>query len=371
MDDALQLIEKNDIVGGYSKDYNFLFDTVSGSFARWGENPEDDPQLCEFGPEIVDIEISTVVEHSRDVPPGWLLTTGGCSGGCPGCYKSSSPKALTAHMPVAVATKIFEALPNHTCQVALGILDIDSHPEMLEIMRVARQHGIVPNVTLTGKHLTEDMASKLGEVVGGCAVSVHEHMADENLEAIRLLAKYVSQVNIHLVVYEERTDWLKTILPRIKREVGDLIHAVLFLHYKPVPRQIFSAPSIDSLKNLVIMAENLELSYGFDSCSAGKYLKVVADRDNYDELVQCVEPCESTLFSLYINTFGKAYPCSFAEQGEGVDVVDCSDFVEDVWRADELEEFRKKLLASSCGGDCRQCVIYESVNAQGDCCENS
>jgi len=40
--------------------YNFVFDCETGFFARWGKNYEDDPLYSPGGPEIADIEISTI-----------------------------------------------------------------------------------------------------------------------------------------------------------------------------------------------------------------------------------------------------------------------------------------------------------------------
>jgi radical SAM protein with 4Fe4S-binding SPASM domain len=70
------------------------------------------------------------------------------------------------------------------------------------------------------------------------------------------------------------------------------------------------------------------------------------------------EPCESSLFSCYINADGEYFPCSFAE-GEpgwetGVDVKGCGDFVKDVWNHPKTEQFRNNLLRK-----CRNCPLFE------------
>ena len=56
-----------------STDYHYLFNLNTGFFARWGKATNEDPEYSKFGPEILDIEISTI-----------------CSNECSFCYKSNT-----------------------------------------------------------------------------------------------------------------------------------------------------------------------------------------------------------------------------------------------------------------------------------------
>jgi len=80
-----------------SKDYNFNFDKVSGYFERWGKKVEDDPDYSLFGPEILDLEISTSVRpkdlHLYD--KSRLVYDGGCLGNCSFC----SPAGTKVNTP--------------------------------------------------------------------------------------------------------------------------------------------------------------------------------------------------------------------------------------------------------------------------------
>ena len=62
-----------------SENYNFVYDKVTGFFARWGKTTKDDPQMSPYGPELLDLEIST----------------GKCSGKCKFC----SPKGVLINTP--------------------------------------------------------------------------------------------------------------------------------------------------------------------------------------------------------------------------------------------------------------------------------
>ena len=73
------------------------------------------------------------------------------------------------------------------------------------------------------------------------------------------------------------------------------------------------------------------------------------------------EPCESTLFSYYVNVDGRGFGCSFSEgipEYKGIDVVNCNDFIEDVWMHPETVAFRNKCIANKDKNNCRMCHIY-------------
>ena len=74
-----------------SKCFNYNFDKETGFFQRWGVTEKEDPIFCEFGPEIADIEITTV-----------------CNNGCPFCYKNNT--ANGQHMEFDTFKIIFNTL---------------------------------------------------------------------------------------------------------------------------------------------------------------------------------------------------------------------------------------------------------------------
>ena len=76
------------------------------------------------------------------------------------------------------------------------------------------------------------------------------------------------------------------------------------------------------------------------------------------QLSMMAEPCESGLFSSYINCYGKFFVCSFAEGEDvwqdGIDVLNCDDFLNDVWNHPRLVTWRSRLIENK-----RDCPIYE------------
>jgi hypothetical protein len=92
-----------------SGNYNYNFDLASGYFERWGKNKEDDPDFSPFGPEILDIEVSTICNGINGKP-------------CPFCYKGNTCKG--SNMSLETFQKILLKMPQTLLRLhlALGIL---------------------------------------------------------------------------------------------------------------------------------------------------------------------------------------------------------------------------------------------------------
>jgi hypothetical protein len=109
-----------------------------------------------------------------------------------------------------------------------------------------------------------------------------------------------------------------------------------------------------------------------DSCSAPAFELAINGMSNLSaeekaRLIAMSESCESFgLFSSYINVHGKYFCCSFCE-GEkdwedGIDVINCQDFVKDVWNNPKLVEWRQKSLDTCYPSGCRKCLIFPEIN---------
>ena len=104
---------------------------------------------------------------------------------------------------------------------------------------------------------------------------------------------------------------------------------------------------------------------GFDSCSAPLFLKAMEESPDYAKHEMLAEPCESTLFSVYVSVEGKMFPCSFLETGfKGIDVTEVDNFLKDVWFHPETVAWREKLLATAKKDGClvkgcRECPAFD------------
>jgi len=329
-----------------SENYNFIFNKKTGFFARWGKTQEDDPEYSPFGPEILDIEISTI-----------------CHKGCTFCYKSNGTYQGT-NMSFNTFKKMFDKFPKHLTQVAFGIGDIDANKDLWTIMDYCRENGVIPNITINGDRMTPELYDKLANVCGAVAVSLYDK--DTCYNAIKELTdRGMTQVNIHALLSEETLDNCYCVLEDRKTDKRlEKLNAVVLLWLKPKGNRnsYHQLSNINKLKKLVDFAIDTKAPFGFDSCTASNFLEVVKDRPEFEQYKIMSEPCESTLFSYYINVDGIGFPCSFTEgqsSYSGIDVLNCNNFKEDIWYHPETVMFRNKVLNSKDCNDCRRCVEYD------------
>lgn len=322
---------------------HFFFNKRTGYFVSWGESPEQD---CEGlpGPAILDMEVTTK-----------------CSGGCPFCYKSNSLEG--ENMPLETFKSLVDKLPSTVTQIALGAdSDLSSNPDIFEMMRYVREKGIVPNITLASA--TEDVADELARLCGAVAVSRYEDPDKCYDTVFKLVSRGMKQVNIHLmlsketlgVVYQTLTD-----LETDPRLIG--VNALVFLSLKQKGRgegySPLSQEEFDEVVDSALLHPNFKL--GFDSCSASKIYSYTNSRVYSPIGKNSIIPCEATLESGYINVKGEFFPCSFVEGTEdwerGIDILGCSDFIEEVWNNERVSSFRESLLNQTT--PCRSCPKFK------------
>jgi len=325
-----------------SKYYNYIFDKTTGSFTRWGKNQEDDPFYSPYGPEIADIEVSTSCQG-----PGGKL--------CKFCYKSNSPKGK--NMSLETFKKVLDNIPNTLTQVAFGAdAQATSNPELYAMMKYCRSKGIVPNITVAD--ISDATADWLSKMCGAVAVSRYENSNICYDSVKKLTDRGMKQVNIHQMISDETFDQAIETIYGIKNDTRlKDVNAIVFLSLKKKGRgDKYTTLTQDQFNILVSFAFSEGINFGFDSCSAPKFAKAIKGLYNEKELLVMSEPCESTLFSLYVNVDGMYFPCSFTESiTEGIDMTrEDLDFTTDVWNAKSTTNFRTALKSS-----CRNCSAFE------------
>ena len=335
-----------------SSDYNYQFNKDNGYFVRFGKTKDDDPELAP-APEIADIEVTTICDG-----------VGGKV--CKHCYKSNTSNGN--NMSLETFKRVFDKISSSRCltQIAFGA---DSHgtsnPDLIDMMWYCRNNGVIPNITVAD--ISDETAEKLASVCGAVAVSRYEDK-DACYDSIQKLTKYgLEQINIHSMVSLETYPLTMETLndrrsdPRLKP-----VKAIVLLSLKQKGRgQHFHRLPEPQFKKLVQFAMENDIGIGFDSCSAYKFLQAIKDRKDFNRIEQYVEPCESTLFSIFVNWRGEAFPCSFTDGcvswARGIDVPSCDDFVIDVWNSPRMLEFRNGLLnTKKCNTfNCRTCPVYD------------
>jgi len=356
--------QNDDIAICRTKYYNFNFDKKTGYFERYGrtKKTEDDPAYSPIGPEIADIEVTTICHGINNKP-------------CAFCYKSNTSNGK--NMSYDTFVKLFHKLPRTVTQIAFGVDSrAESNPDLFKIMDYCRNNNynkVVPNITVA--EISDEIADKLASVCGAVAVS---RSSDKNIcynSVKKLIDRGLKQVNIHVMISEETyNNALETLKDKITdKRLADL-NAIVFLSLKKKGRGIgFTPLSTEKFRKLVNFAFKHDIGIGFDSCSSGFFLETIKDLPNKEKLTESVESCESFgLFSSYFNVDGEYFPCSFVE-GEcewenGLNVLNCNDFLKDIWYHPLVNEGRKRSIESAkeCPldfvKDCRQCLYFEELN---------
>lgn len=322
--------------------YNYSFDPKTGVFMRWGRHIREDAVIAP-APEIADIEISTVCN--------------GLGTPCKFCYKSNTK--VGRNMNFDTFKKVFDKFPKSLTQIAFGIGDLKANEDIFRIFEYCRVNEVVPNATINGFNLTRVDAEILAKLCGAVAVSRY-NPKDVCYDAVKMLTDFgMKQVNIHQLVAAETMQNCMDTISDIKTDarLGSL-NAIVFLSLKPKgTRNTLVTAEQEDYKRLIDTCLERDIHFGFDSCAAHNFLKAVRGTKREKEFRVLTEPCESSLFSCYINVEGKYFPCSFSEGTgnwkEGLDVVDCKDFIEDIWNHPKTLRFRSDLLAR-----CRECPLF-------------
>jgi MoaA/NifB/PqqE/SkfB family radical SAM enzyme len=314
-------------------------------FLRWGKTLQDDPDYSPIGPELLDIEVSTI-----------------CSRACRWCYKSN--RKVGDNMSFDTFKTILDKIPENLTQVAFGIGDLDANPDLIKMMDYCLKRGVVPNITINGDYLPVRRTKALVKRCG--AISVSNYAKEKCYDAVKLLCGLgCKQVNIHQLVAKETFHQCIDLFYDVKHDARlKNLNAVVLLKLKPVGRgsqyHLLRAPHF---AGLIWQAMLEKIPLGLDSCSAYEFLQTVKGHPRYKQFAMLAESCESGLFSYYINVYGEGYPCSFCEPHfdeaqMGVDVLNCEHFLKDVWYHDVTRNWRQDLIAT---GDnplkCRKCLL--------------
>ena len=285
------------------EDYFQFFNKGTGFNVRLGQTASEDPSWCPLGPEILDLEISI----------NGCPRVGGAS--CKFCYKNNTDKPAT-NMTLDQFKTIVGRFPRNLSQIALGITGVQTNPDFIEMLRWLREDmGIVPNYTLSGADLNDEIYEATLKYCGRVAVSVYE--TDKNLcynTIKRFNERSKDFCNMHLILSDYNVKFVNEVLDDIEAGKVPGLRNIVFLRCKPVGRAstLPCTLSYETLDSVIKRCSKIGIGYGFDSCSCGLVQDYFRENGN-PELVKYCEPCESSRISGYINTFGQYFHCSFCE----------------------------------------------------------
>ena len=353
----------NRIVRAKDGSFHLSFDYKTGLTVKFGHTLEEDPTHCPFGSEIADIEITTKC-------PG-IRRDDGLRMPCPWCYKSNT--ANGENMSFETFKHIFDLLnaKKTLTQIAFGAdASLESNPDVWKMFEYCREHMVVPNVTVAD--ITLETAKKIVSLCGAVAVSWYPSInPDRCYDTVKLLLDESKkqnknmQVNIHALLSKETFPLFDELIYHYKKDERlSGMNAIVILSLKQKGRgEQFQIVKGENFERLIDEFFEEKIRFGMDSCSATKFLKYLKKHQELSDLETMVEPCESTLFSCYINYQGFYYPCSFME-GEGnwksgIDLNTVKDFEKEVWNHEKVVAFRNFAIKKIKQHGCNSCSYYE------------
>lgn len=340
----MKLLDSNMFKILKSENVNYILNKQTGTMMTWGKTEDEDPIYSDVGPFIADVEISTSCSG--------VTTDSGVRKLCSYCYKSANKEGT--YMNLETYKKVFSKFPKVLTQIAFGTdAECKANPDIWKIMEYTRSQGVIPNVTVAD--IDSDTAKSIAKYCGAVAVSYHN---DKCLDSVyKLTSLGMKQVNIHVVLSQENLKNIVDLLDKYDRDYRIAnVNAIVFLSLKQKGRGIRQTPVTN--KQFSDLAEYLftnKIRVGFDSCTGKKVLKYFQEHD-MKEYETLITSCESTRESIYVSVEGKAYPCSFVTEPifDGIDVINCNDFLQDIWYNPKIVEFRNNLLACE-----DSCPIYK------------
>ena len=293
-----------------------------------------------------------------------LAITHRCNKSCPWCYVDPVAEEMTTGEVKAI---IHEMAEMKVFQLAIGGGEPFLRDDLMEIVRCARQNGIIPNITTNGSLITHQNAARLSGWVGQIQVSVYGHV-DRAVGTIKLLKKEKIPFGINVLLSKRNLDILSIINFAARHGAS-----VNFLRPKPSRQRDWYNQSKLSREDYEVIRETLVKA-------RGKYeIKITVDcalsflmsnEDPKELLRHGIYGCTGARRFLSIHPDGRAYPCSFLDICAG----NAKDGLSEVWRA--MQSFRSinKRMSGSCGTctsrefcmGCRAIALHETGDILSD-----
>jgi len=249
-----------------------------------------------------------------------------CTAGCDHCYTDSA-ESKRETLPLAEIARVADALARKgVFHVALGGGESTEDPRLLDIARLFRDRGIVPNLTTNGLHVDAAFA-RAAKVFGQVNVSMdgvgHRYGDARGYDgfaqadrALRLLRAEMREVGINCVVHRGNFDHLDELVAYAK---GRRLNNVELLRMKPAGRgrERYTELRLTPDQRRAFYPRVLELARRHKialhvDCSSTPFLTYHApDAERMEKLG--LFGCEGGNVLAAIDPAGRMSPCSFSD----------------------------------------------------------
>lgn len=331
--------------------YRFLasFDPVSGQGVRshtydlFGNDTGLDPLRASY-PELLDVGIMGSCTHGL---------SGLCAASGVQCYQNGA-SLIEPHLSLTHFKSIVDQSAGRTFQMALGGRgDPNDHPDFIDMITYAHDHGIVPNFTTSGMGLKDEHLPAIKHCCGAVAVSWYRSpMTEKTLERLKSAG---IKTNIHYVLSKSTLDEAFTLMDRVLHDPS--INRLIFLLHKPVGQghqdEVLNMtdPRVQRFFHRFDDPTLME-KVGFDSCGVPGLLNATSRIDP-----SCIEACEAGRFSAYITPDYRLVPCSF-EKDPAYAVDLHTHTLAEAFDSPPFDRFRNQLE-----GHCTGCTDRESCRS--------
>ena len=125
-----------------------------------------------------------------------------CFGACPYCYVMATHEGHNYSSILEKITEFFGSMSanERPFQVAIGGAGEPTlHPKFIDVLRLFKSLGIMPNYTTNGMHLTDKVVAPTEEYAGGVAITCHPHLEKHWRRAVDKLAGR-TRLNLHIII---------------------------------------------------------------------------------------------------------------------------------------------------------------------------
>jgi radical SAM protein with 4Fe4S-binding SPASM domain len=357
------LLEKGFIVPG----------PPSGALERRRPEPCPEPprRVVEGVEAVRDAAPATIAPPRSLAAPETIhfSVTGRCDQACAGCFYSARPgsQVEAADAPFSLFEKVVaEAGRARVFQMALGGGEPLLHPRIVEMVRLAREQGIVPNLTTNGNLLDGEMAMALKEAgLGQVQISLNGVTEDTNrktrpnfqatMAAIEACREAGLRWGPNFLVTRSNLAELELVI-----ELGRRLGAASVNILRPKPPTTESdwlereSPGADDYRAVAGVLRRLRRKTGDTRITLDASLTfLLTDRPPQQLYRAGVWGCTAARKFVTITQDGAVLPCSHVRWSD----VEKGDFMRAWWESEVFARFRAQ--EEEMRGKCRDCPYLE------------
>ncbi len=295
--------------------------------------------------------------------------TGRCDQACVGCFYSARPgsEVEPQHASWELFQRVVEEAGRHRVfQIALGGGEPLLHPQIVEMVRLARQRSVMPNLTTNGNRLDRDLAQALREAgLGQAQISLNGARPQTNratrpnferaLAAMRACREAGLRFGINFLLTRSSVQELEPVV-RLGSELGAA--TVNILRPKPpttegdwLQRESLDRGGYRKVKGMLPRLSRLagETKVTLDA----SFTFLLTDKPPQVLYRNGVWGCTAARRFCTVIQDGRVLPCSHVRQSDVGD----GDFMRAWWKSDVFARFRAQ--EDELRGPCRACDYLE------------